>query len=401
MTAELDLLRAIAANPDDDTARRVYADWLIELGSPRGELIQLELALAEMDDFDDRRKATKARIDELVTEHAASWLAPFARLGLRGVRFTLDRGVVGGVSGSARAIAAAAPRILAGAPLVTALDIEVGDDRDLAPLAGSPLLAQIRTLVLRHYTPVRPTGWAALVLPEVRRIVWSAIAVGPDDAEALLAAPNVPKLGTLEISNCRLNRGALEPLSRARFPLAHLDMPAAKQGPRLGELLGGNPAFGNLVTLRIAGNEIGSAGFAQLLPALRHVVHLDVRGCGLAAADLERLLSEAALPAVRELLIGGQPLTDAVIAKLVAWPGAARLRKLNLGQAGVSDRAAHALAACPQLANLRSLVLSGARLAPETEGALVASPHLAQARIYAGSRVLARKPPAKRKRSRA
>ena len=170
-------------------------------------------------------------------------------------------------------------------------------------------------------------------------------------------------------------------------------MPAAKQGPRLGELVGGNPAFARLETLRIPGSEIASAGLAALLPALRHAVHVDVRGCALAPADLSALLRAA--PGARELLVGGQrqPIGDAWFDELVAWPGASGLRKLHLGDAGITARQARALAACERLGGLRSLVLSGAKLDADTEAALVASPHLANARIYAGTRMLARKPP--------
>lgn len=46
-SAEADLLRAIHEHPEDDQARLVYADWLLERGKPRGEFIQLQYARAE------------------------------------------------------------------------------------------------------------------------------------------------------------------------------------------------------------------------------------------------------------------------------------------------------------------------------------------------------------------
>lgn len=42
MTEEAQLLAAIAAEPDDESLRLVYADWLIACGDPRGELIVLD-----------------------------------------------------------------------------------------------------------------------------------------------------------------------------------------------------------------------------------------------------------------------------------------------------------------------------------------------------------------------
>jgi len=41
-----DFLRAVWEAPDDDGVREVYADWLLERGEPRGELIQIQFARA-------------------------------------------------------------------------------------------------------------------------------------------------------------------------------------------------------------------------------------------------------------------------------------------------------------------------------------------------------------------
>jgi uncharacterized protein (TIGR02996 family) len=40
-----ELVRAIRMNPGDDRARRVYADWLLEQGDPRGEIMASQLAI--------------------------------------------------------------------------------------------------------------------------------------------------------------------------------------------------------------------------------------------------------------------------------------------------------------------------------------------------------------------
>jgi uncharacterized protein (TIGR02996 family) len=49
MTEREALLRAVCANPDDDTPRLVFADWLDENGEPeRAEFIRLQVRLAEL-----------------------------------------------------------------------------------------------------------------------------------------------------------------------------------------------------------------------------------------------------------------------------------------------------------------------------------------------------------------
>ena len=59
-TDERTFLNAICAQPDDDTARLVFADWLAENGDPdRGEFIRCEVELARTQpgsEPDERRR---------------------------------------------------------------------------------------------------------------------------------------------------------------------------------------------------------------------------------------------------------------------------------------------------------------------------------------------------------
>jgi uncharacterized protein (TIGR02996 family) len=48
MNDEAGFLNAIRDNPDDDTARLVYADWLEERGDIRGEYLRLEYQLSQI-----------------------------------------------------------------------------------------------------------------------------------------------------------------------------------------------------------------------------------------------------------------------------------------------------------------------------------------------------------------
>jgi uncharacterized protein (TIGR02996 family) len=61
------LLADIYANPTDDAARFVYADWLLERGDPRGEFITLQLKK-------DPDKASLKRERELLKAHKKEWL---------------------------------------------------------------------------------------------------------------------------------------------------------------------------------------------------------------------------------------------------------------------------------------------------------------------------------------
>jgi uncharacterized protein (TIGR02996 family) len=67
MTHDNAFRRDIIENPDDDTPRLVYADWLDEHGQPeRAEFIRVQCELARMPAGDPRRAELEARERELL-----------------------------------------------------------------------------------------------------------------------------------------------------------------------------------------------------------------------------------------------------------------------------------------------------------------------------------------------
>ena len=87
-----DLLAQIAAAPDDDAPRAVYADLLLQRGDPRGEFIQLQLAHADSD-----------REHELLRAHEAAWNDA---AGVRGAGASYQRGFIASLWGSPATIVA-------------------------------------------------------------------------------------------------------------------------------------------------------------------------------------------------------------------------------------------------------------------------------------------------------
>ena len=69
-------LEAIAAHPDDDAPRLVYADWLEERGDPRGAFIRLQCALERLAVDDPRRSLLEDEADELLDAREQEWVAP-------------------------------------------------------------------------------------------------------------------------------------------------------------------------------------------------------------------------------------------------------------------------------------------------------------------------------------
>lgn len=166
-----ELLTAVYEDPSDDEPRAVLADVLAEAGDPRGEFVQLQLALASGIDGADAEKMRKAA-GSLLRQHKTAWLGDDLDSVL--VKVEIERGWLHSAELAQNAVAP--PEVWARAP---------ADDR-------------LRTLsVLRqgrgnreHYTAF-VTGLATTGL--TRSEVPTA-----DFVEAIASGPVRPRLAVLE-----------------------------------------------------------------------------------------------------------------------------------------------------------------------------------------------------------
>jgi uncharacterized protein (TIGR02996 family) len=70
---------ALVENPDDLATHSAYADYLTEQGDPRGEFIQVQLALENPALLPKERKKLEKRETELLAQHAKEWLGEVGR----------------------------------------------------------------------------------------------------------------------------------------------------------------------------------------------------------------------------------------------------------------------------------------------------------------------------------
>jgi uncharacterized protein (TIGR02996 family) len=73
------LEKALIENPDDLANHMAYADYLAEQGDPRGEFIQVQLALEDPKRSAMERTELKKREAELLKKHARQWLGDLGR----------------------------------------------------------------------------------------------------------------------------------------------------------------------------------------------------------------------------------------------------------------------------------------------------------------------------------
>lgn len=79
MNEEEAFLQRILANPTDDTARLVYADWLEERNDARAEFLRVECEFASLPKEDERRARLKERLEELGASLDTRWLAAVSK----------------------------------------------------------------------------------------------------------------------------------------------------------------------------------------------------------------------------------------------------------------------------------------------------------------------------------
>jgi uncharacterized protein (TIGR02996 family) len=94
--------RAILEDADDPANYAAYADWLFEQGDPRGEFMQVQLALEDERRPRSERAGLREREAALLAAHQSEWLRPLAPFLLSGERASPATSVANSPSGMSR-----------------------------------------------------------------------------------------------------------------------------------------------------------------------------------------------------------------------------------------------------------------------------------------------------------
>src|SRR5579872_1801348 len=142
MTEHAGFLKAICDNPEDDTPRLVYADWLDEHGdTARAEFIRVQCQLARSNVPTGKLHRLRRRERELLLEHEMAWTAPLHGLVQR-ARFV--RGFPERITVMAEDFLGHGRKLFRLTPVRHVILTEIGDH--LPALADSPLLGRIEAL---------------------------------------------------------------------------------------------------------------------------------------------------------------------------------------------------------------------------------------------------------------
>jgi len=403
------LLEGIAAAPDDDAPRLVYADLLLSRGDRLGELIQVQCALARSPGGASEALAPPAvrelrrRQRALLRAHAPRWQAA-ADLGL--ARHEVRRGFLAHGAMPLVHFLARQDALFAAAPLLESLDLAFDDHLPLSPqyqaLLASPHLGRLRALSLAWNpaeAPVLAVQLAEapslarlrsleLVAPD-RYTVWTAAERAYESARytpavaRLATSPHLAGLRRLRLARAPLGPAGAEALAGARFRLRELSLwtsPVEEEGAAA---LAAAPALDGIEHLGMVHCRVGVAGARAIgaAPGLGQLRALDLRQNRLGQRGGVAFAEGARLTALETLSLWGAGIGDAGAAALVDSPVAARLARLNLRSNAITDAGAARIAAAPALASLRQLNLNHNDIGDNGFAALAASPSLRGADI--------------------
>ena len=315
---EAEWFARIVAAPTDLELRRVYADWLIEKGDPRGEFIALECrALAEPDHADVikwKRRATTIR-----KANAEAWW---------GRDYETRGGMIEAVRASSRKDF---DQLLAVAPALVRLDVQIGPQ---PPAADHPLWGRLRYVdAFSRATQLVIDALDARMLTRLE----SLRVVSPSDelaralVRALAYAPALTRLELVKLEDGTVLRGLAE--LDAKFHA--LDFYDTELDGDTAVAIG--KCLVHVVELSLGSTSIGVAGLNVLARAkLGALECLDLRRAiskTTPAAPTLRLLADAA-PNLRALELMGARITEDAIAALAAFT---RLEELSLHGCDVED----------------------------------------------------------------
>jgi uncharacterized protein (TIGR02996 family) len=334
------LEQALVDNPDDLAAHSAYADYLSEQGDPRGEFIQVQLALEDPKRSKEERKQLQDREKALLKAHGKQWLGflashlqsnyRFARGWLDSLEFealTLDCAKVLANASEARLLRRL---VIHNTALVYDEENEEEDyesgDKPLEALARSANLGNIRVFSLGQ-----PSD------PEQVPTYGTADMVFRYDAVALIK--KMPRLEELYLGAHGVNIKnlfALKALTRLRvMQVDHIEQIYPL------DVLARNSSLAQLTDLLLCPHGFSGldSGEDSYLPF----------------SQVQKLLRSPNFPNLRHLRLRLSDMGDAGCEEIVRSGILKRLKVLELAEGRISDRGAGVLADCPDLKNLQRL----------------------------------------------
>jgi uncharacterized protein (TIGR02996 family) len=360
---------ALVEEPDDLAGWCAYADWLAEHEGPRGEFMQVQIALEDAAHSTAERKALAEREAELLAAHEREWLGPLATHLLdrdpedldeygsprtRKVEYRWARGFLAEIKADCLTVALA--QALADAPTArllrrlhvvsTAYYLSMEDDTtprrvpgppehqgidEWLELLGAPLLRSLRVFQMGDVDGEPPEdSWCDnhTYVPGIERLVSEMAHVEElhllckeYDCRSLFGLPNLDRLRLLRMYS----------LGRPYAQDDEYEIPL--------DVLATNRALGNLTHLLLHPHFAFGRSFIPL-------------------GRVGPLLRSKHLRSLTHLQLRLSDMGDAGVSEIVASGILKRLKVLDLRHGAITDDGARLFAGCPDTRQLEWLDLS-------------------------------------------
>jgi len=337
---------ALVEDPDDLATHRAYADYLQEQGDPRGEFIQVQLALEDPERTTEERRELERRERALLAAHQREWLGILADELLGPVDKPWEsiseheppyeiycvRGWLACVALRARWLE---PRddlgqLLQQAPEARLLRELILESVEAITLGPSPFLTNVRVFqlgesaedegALGSFRCEEVPDFVA-TLPRLEKLGLYARAYDP---VKLFSLPNLTRLRVLQIYHLE-----------ERYPL---------------DLLAENSALGSLTHLFVHPHAspdplVDLAGARAVLqsPHLRSLRHLQLRCSNLGDVGCTEIVTSGILNRLLTLDLRHGEITDAGAGILADCPDLRRLDRLDLERNGLTQTGINSL----------------------------------------------------------
>jgi uncharacterized protein (TIGR02996 family) len=341
---EAALLQAVIDAPEDDAPRLVYADWLLERGDIRGELIRLQCQHAK-DEWAPEASELEPRIKEILY---ASSLAVEGETAPYKPR--VRRGFVDSVTMTVAAFAKHGERLFQAVPIRQLIvDNPRFTPSDLKKLAATPALRLVRDLwlqrastALEHVPLAAFAGCAHLERLKVLRLDFCG--ASSEDWQELLENLQAPALEELQLVCNYASPAIYDALARnrslGRLRLIDEDMyrqleedgAAKKMNAGLAALATGRPSLESLI--------------------LNPFKELDDEAIG-------QFFSPASVVKLRHLELKGSQFSDELVKRIAGSPRSSRLEKLHLNGTTVSVDGIEVLLLSAHATSLTHLTIAG------------------------------------------
>jgi len=404
-------LQEVLAAPEADGPRLIYADWLEEQGSPRGEFIRVQCELDALDPRDPRFLDLQFRNEELLAEFGSQWAAEFQQ-NVRKAVYT--RGFIDTITIKARTFLSSGEQLFAAFPVrwlrlnymrgtadqwATCEALRHVRYLDLADLKipEADLLALLSSSHLCHLVGLKIGGYEQQFSADIARVTGSTQIAGRlqqlhffgngSAAQQILESAagdmGLPAMKVLQLKSFSEQGRDATPLTLACGPLEELNVDGPLSVADVRQLT--QLPIGRLKRLRITSLPATGLNLLSEAGTLDHVQQLDLPYGEARLRSVETLFRDQHLRHCHTLNcqmfshFSSPAHADRFVELLAGHPMLQQLRRLRVS--GLAEGHLQQLATSPHLQQLQALHLTDSQVGVEDLRALAQSPMAGSLRL--------------------